>query len=375
MSKPLGDIVAAMQAIAPLHLAEEWDNVGLLIQPSRNRRITRLLLTIDLTTVVLDEALSTKAQMIIAYHPPIFSGLKRLTTDDVKQHILLQAIEHRVAIYSPHTALDAAPGGLCDWLCDGLGRGTTQPIHQTQRNDQQQALKVVVFAPSSHVEKLRNAMANAGAGHIGDYSHCSYALEGQGTFLGGASTCPTVGQRGTLEHVDETRLEMVCSPAVLPSVAQALTHAHPYEEPAWDVYALEPKPVNQTGAGRILTLKQPASLATFVQRTKQTCGLSQVRVAAPPAAKRAKTIQTIAVCPGAGGSLFESVQADAYLTGEMRHHDVLEKTEAGSVVVLTDHTNTERGYLPILKRRLKNLIGSSVKINVSKCDADPLSIV
>ncbi len=373
MPKTLNDIVAALETLAPRALAEPWDNVGLLVAPARARRVGRVWLTIDLTDAVMDEAASAKAGLIVAYHPPIFSPLTRLTAGDPKQRLVLRAIETRMAIYSPHTALDAAEGGVGDWLCEGLGAGEAVPIHQADEPPAGEACKVVVFVPRREVDRLRQAMAAAGAGRIGDYSHCSYQLQGHGTFLGGASTNPTVGRRGVLETAEEVRLEMPCSTRALPAVARAIRQVHCYEEPAWEVYPLQRRPSLGAGPGRVLTLRQAVTVDTLVRRVKTLCGLKQVRRAQP--AGGARKIRTIGVCPGAGGSLFKGLTCDAYLTGEMRHHDVLAKAQAGSAVILTDHTHTERGYLPTLRRRMLVELGAGVNITISRRDADPLEIV
>jgi putative NIF3 family GTP cyclohydrolase 1 type 2 len=307
--------------------------------------------------------------------PVIFGGLKRIAAGDAKSRLVAEALERRIAIYCPHTALDAAPGGMGDWLAAGIGKGAVEPIVQATALPAGEQCKVVVFVPAAQVDRLRQAMAAAGAGRIGDYSHCSFNLDGRGTFLGGASTHPTLGQRGVLETVPEVRLEMVASQRALPRIAQAIARTHPYEEPAWEVAPLAPKPRVGVGAGRLVELDEPISASALVSRVKKLCGLKQVRLAAGTEAKRGKAIQLVAVCPGAGGSLFENVAADAYVTGEMRHHDVLAKVESGAAVVLTDHTNTERGYLPRLRKRMADALGKGVEIAISKRDADPLVVV
>lgn len=371
MGLKLNEIVSVLGEIAPLELAANWDNVGLLVAPTKAkgvRRVGVVLLTIDLTEAVLAEAIHMKAGLIVAYHPPIFSGMKRVNGGSAG------AIENKLAVYSPHTALDAAAGGMTDWLCAGLGQGATAPIEGAEVGGDE--LKVVVFVPHAAVDELRGAMSAAGAGVIGGYTECAFGLEGEGTFYGGAGTAPVVGRAGRLEKASEVRLEMVCPSGSLARVAEAIARHHPYEEPAWDVYPLAGKPRAGVGAGRVLTLDKAVTLKILVSRTKKMLGLKHVRVAGSPELKAgARLVRTVAVCPGAGGSLFEGVQADAYLTGEMRHHDVLAKVEGGGGVILTDHTNTERPYLPVLAERLHGELKGKVEVVVSKVDADPLSVV
>lgn len=379
MSTKLQTVIQALQTIAPLDLAESWDNVGLLVEPSKRRTITRILLTIDLTEEVMNEAIRQKISMIVAYHPLIFDPLSRLTTSDqsnAQQRIVIRAIESSIAIYSPHTALDAAQGGTTDWLCDGLGKGQRKLITPAELTHPNQAYKMVVFVPDTHADALRRALSDTGAGIIGNYDMCSFNVNGIGTFLGNDSTSPAVGKADQLEKANEVRLEMVCPKTALPQVITAINTHHPYEKPAWDIYKLEPKPSTHVGQGRVLLLNQPVTLSTLVRRVKKHLKLKYVRVAAPSSPQSNTTrIADIAVCPGAGGTLFKNTHQQAYFTGEMRHHDILAKVAQGSAVILTDHSNSERGYLPILKNRLHQMLPNKIAVNISQADSEPLRIV
>lgn len=374
-------VTAAMQRLAPLSYAEEWDNVGLIVEPTPHApgggdRVHRILLTIDLTRGVLEEAVERGADLIIAYHPPIFSSMKRLTMRDPKQEIILRAIEAGIAIYSPHTALDSAPGGVNDWLADGLGSGHRHPLQQHTEHPRGQEVKLVTFVPAEAVDDLRYSLSLAGAGRIGNYAQCSFNLNGIGTFVGNHKTNPTVGEPGQLERVEEVRMEMVCSREHLSEVVEVLRHVHPYEEPAFDIYPLRPRPAIGVGQGRVVTLDQPISLDDLIGRVKSHLSLKQVRAAvADPHRDDELQIQTIALCAGAGGSVLKGHPAEVYLTGEMRHHDILAAVENGTSVILTDHTNTERGYLPILKKNLGELLPDGLAIDISTVDCDPLAIV
>ncbi len=266
MGPSLSAITDALGAIAPLAYAEDWDNVGLLVEPPArwdDAPVERALVAIDLTEAVLAEALEAGVRLVVAYHPPIFGGLKRLTRAAPLQRVVLRCVAEGVAVYSPHTALDATTGGLNDWLVSGLGP-------------------------------------------------C-------------AESTPLV----------------------------------PHPE------------IAGVGAGRLARLASPTSLPELVARLKVHLGLDHVRVAAAdPDARIAK----VAVCPGAGGALFATEhRAELYVTGEMRHHDVLAKVATGAAVVLTDHTNTERGYLPTLARRLSEAV-AGLDVRVSTVDRDPLQV-
>ena len=380
MTRTLADVLQLLERIAPLHLAEDWDNVGLVLEPTSSARqpMSRLFLCIDLSESVLDEALELRADLVVAYHPPIFRGLKRLRASAPEERVLVRALEAGLAVYSPHTALDAAQGGVNDWLARGVGAGRCTPL-VPHANKAAAELKLVVFVPQSHVAELRAALARElGVGTIGNYSECSYELEGQGSFFGNSAASPAVGERGKLETVLETRLEMRCPSAAVKDLARVIAAHHPYEEPAWDLYPLAPvdtAPPN-VGAGRLLELDEPVSIAEAVARLKAHLGVSTLRVAQAERHEAGARVQRVALCAGAGGSLFEAVRGvDLFVTGELRHHDVLAKLRAGSSVILSEHTHTERGFLPELAERISELAGGDLDVLVSKRDSDPLRTV
>ena len=377
MPVSLSEVVDKLEEIAPTRFAEDWDNVGLLVAPPDGGPIAKSLLTIDLTEPVLEEALAAGVQLIIAYHPPIFGGLKRLNPAGPRDRTLLRAIRADVAIYSPHTSLDAAPGGVNDWLADAVGAGDRAPLEPSRELPGTQECKLVVFVPAAQVDAVRTALCEEpSVGWVGNYSHCSYNIEGEGMFLGGAGANPAFGQRGRLETVKETRVEMVCARSALPNIARTLSEVHPYEEPAWDVYALESKPTAGTGMGRRIVLDVPVPATELVARIKTHTGLSHVRFASCADHRAGNLVKTVAVCAGAGGGLFERVRGiDFYLTGEMRHHDVLAKNANGASVVLCDHTNTERGFLPQYRDRILQSTGGALDVLISETDRDPLEIV
>jgi dinuclear metal center YbgI/SA1388 family protein len=373
MPKKLNQVVGALQELAPLDLASEWDNVGLLVQPSKPKMVSRIFLTIDLTEAVFAEAVAKKVQLIVAYHPPIFNPIKRLSPASVAALCL----EAGIAVYSPHTALDAVEGGVNDWLCEAfdLKHATRYSIEPAEKSLGQ--CKLVVFVPQSHVDVLREELAMAGAGRIGDYRECSYQLNGTGTFHGTASTQPTVGQSGRLERVEEVRLEMVCpdSPWVLQGIESAIQEAHPYEEPAWELYPLRVASQRYQGQGRDVCLHQKMTMKAAIGRIKKHLGLKHVRVAYAADHRTGSCIEHVMLCAGAGGSVLGGHAPDLFLTGEMRHHDVLAANARGTSVILTEHTNCERPYLPTFKKKLKALLGKGITIDISRKDADPLQVV
>ncbi|HRQ76039.1 MAG TPA: Nif3-like dinuclear metal center hexameric protein [Phycisphaerales bacterium] len=364
-------VMDALESIAPLRYAEAWDNVGLLVgSPKWNA--DSILLTIDLTEDVLAEALKLGVQMIVAYHPPIFEPMKTLTDANVKQHIVLEAARAGISIYSPHTALDAAPAGLNDWLAAGFGQGDVRALQAHRTLPESEECKIVTFCPAAAVDSIRKSLSTVGAGRIGEYQLCSFELRGHGTFLGGEKTNPAIGQRHMLERVEEVRLEMVCSRAALGLAMIALREFHPYEEPAIEIHPLEPKPERMIGQGRRIRLDQKIDVPTIIERMKQRLGIARLRLAAGRGAP--KQFTTIGLCAGAGGALLDDAirqECELFFTGEMKHHDIVAANERGCTVLLAGHTNTERPYLAVLKQRLEQMLPEA-KITLAQSDRDPL---
>lgn len=378
------DLVDAMQQIAPLAYAEEWDRAGLIVGSPQRTIAGPVLLTIDLSEAVLAEALELKAGAIVAYHCPIWDPMLTMTDATAKERIVRGAIEAGLAIYSPHTALDAAPGGVTDWLCEGLSEGSEgqiagdcRAIKSHHQLDQNQELKVVVFVPESDVDTMRNVLGTAGAGSIGAYKVCSFSVMGTGTFFGGEGARPRVGQAGRLEKVPEHRLEMVCSRASLALVIQTLREFHPYEEPAVDVYEMHGVRDRKVGLGRRLVLDRPATVPELARRFARHLNTDRVKYALAGSALADEPIRRVGVVPGAGEDLADMASGEGcevFVTGEMRYHAVVKALEQGVSVILGGHTNTERGYLPRLAGRLEALL-SDARFVVSSRDRDLFRMV
>lgn len=361
----VAELAAAMESIAPLPYAEPWDNVGLLVGDPAAKVHGPVVITIDLTPAVIAECEELKAGAIIAYHPPIFHPIKRLTADDPRQHAILRAVRAGMAIYSPHTALDGTPGAMSDWLADcalppGKPRAADRRalLPRALPHPSQEA-KIVTFVPAAEADKVRAALASAGAGMIGNYSVCSFAAPGTGTFLGSPDTKPAVGRPGALESVPELRLEMVIPARAVPLALELLKQFHPYEEVPVDVYPLLPKPSRDAGTGRRLVLDEPVTIAQMATRMKQALKTSHVQVAPAPAHDAGFPFTHVGLCPGAGSTLIDIAAAEGcqlYITGEMKHHEVLEANAKGLTILLGGHSTTERGYLPHLADRLAKLL-------------------
>jgi dinuclear metal center YbgI/SA1388 family protein len=363
----LSEVIESLEAIAPTQGAADWDNVGLLAG-DRQQDVTSAMLTIDYTAEVAEEARRANCDLIIAYHPPIFSPIKRLTAG----HPVFDAIRRGVAIYSPHTAWDVAVGGTNDFLADIVGLGERSALRVSQIKSTK--YKLVTFVPPEAMEKVTRALFDAGAGRIGEYSQCSFRSSGTGTFFGGEGTNPVIGSRGKLESVEEIRLETIVPDSAVDAVVRALRLVHPYEEPAFDLNVLAAA-AEGAGQGRVGTLA-PISRAALIERIKQGLGLDHLLVAGPTEGNA----QTIACCAGACGDLLNDAIAqkvDLYLTGEMRHHDALRAAAAGMTVVCTLHSNSERASLTRLRDRLlegTKALPGQLAVHLSQSDRDPFSV-
>ncbi len=380
------DLIDAMEHIAPLKHAEDWDKVGLQLGVPDRPLAGPILLTIDLSERVLVEALKLGAGAIIAYHPPIFTPLESLTDSTHTQRIVRGAIEAGIAIYSPHTALDAAVDGVTDWLCEGISsepgeakpgiiQGDCRALIPALGGDTNREVKVITFVPTDQVDGLRNALGTAGAGGMGNYRLCSFSTQGEGTFLPQQGAHPTVGKVGSLERIAETRIEMVCSRHALALVIETLKEFHPYETPAYDIVELIREPIRKIGAGRRLVLDQPATITQLADRLRAHLDRSRIRYALADDNENHQ-FKAIGVVPGSGGSMAQLAKdegCELFITGEMTHHQILAASQSGLSILLAGHTNTERGYLNRLREKLLEHLPNAA-VTVSTVDQDQIKI-
>jgi dinuclear metal center YbgI/SA1388 family protein len=364
------ELIKAFESFAPTYLANDWDNVGLLVG-TPDWKANKILLTIDLTEAVLKEAIESKTDAIVSYHPPIFHPLKSVTGRSFKERVVLDAIANKIAIYSPHTSLDVAKGGVNDWIVEGIGKGDVRALRPFGNLPPDEECKLITFCPEDKVEELRLALSSVGCGRIGNYEQCSFATSGTGTFIGGEGSNPTHGEAGMLQEVTECKFEMVVSKDSLSLAIQALRQFHPYEEPALEVHELGERPRRDMGIGRRIIFDKPVQIDALARKLKKHLGVGYVRVAPAAGSDDRASVQTIGLCAGAGGSVCTLAIDDGcevFITGEMTHHNVVAATARGCTVMLTGHTNSERGYLPKLKEQLLELLPKA-NISVSNEDA------
>jgi dinuclear metal center YbgI/SA1388 family protein len=360
------DIAAAVHKIAPLELAQDWDNVGLLIGSPR-QDIKNILLTIDITRDVVAEARRLKTDLIVSYHPVIWDGLKKITTDG-PAGVVYNLIRHGIAVFSIHTALDSSIGGVNDALAEIVGIQDGKPIGDYVDTDLGEIYKLVVFVPINAAAKVSGAVFAAGAGKLGNYSHCGFQAQGTGTFLPLEGARPAIGEKGKLEKLPEVRFETIVPTEKLDDCIAAMKKAHPYEMPAFDCLKLcNPRP--KFGLGRVGKLFQPMRVEQIIGKLKRRTGAKAVGIIGDSR----KLAKTAAVCAGSCGELINSVvvaKIDLYVTGELKHHQALAAQEAGLTCVCLSHTVSERFMLKKLASQLQKEV-KPVTIRISKKDADP----
>ena len=308
------EIVQTIENLAPVPLQEDFDNSGLQVGDI-NREATAALLSLDVTESVIDEAVSLGCNLIISHHPLAFKPFKSLTGRTYIERCMIKAIKHDIVIYAAHTNLDNASQGVNFKLAEMLGLQQLRILSPKKDS----LLKLVTFVPESHVEYVRNALFNAGAGNIGNYDSCSFNLHGEGTFRANESANPFVGNAGKLHSEKEVRIETVLPGFKQADVLRALLSVHPYEEPAYDFYPLK-NDWAQVGSGVVGVLPEPIPEQEFLYLLKDVFNLPTIR----HTKLQNREIHDVALCGGAGAFLVpEAIAygADAFITGEARYND------------------------------------------------------
>lgn len=319
-------ITALIEAEAPLSLQESYDNAGLLVgNPAME--VNAVLITIDVTEEVVDEAIAKNCNLIIAHHPLIFGGLKKLTGQNDVQRSVIKALKHDIAIYAAHTNIDNVLQGVSGKMADKLGLINRQVLVSKPN----MLLKLITFIPQLHAYRVREAIFEAGAGQIGNYDACSFNVNGTGTFRANAAAQPFVGKPGELHSEDEVRVEVILPVYQKNAVLAALKKSHPYEEPAYDIIALENEWAN-TGAGIVGELAEPEDESAFLQRIKSVFGTTVIR----HTRLLNRKISKVALCGGSGSSLLKNAiaaGADIYISGDFKYHEFF---EAENRIIIAD---------------------------------------
>jgi len=341
----VSEITSCIETFAPLALQESYDNSGLQVGDAASS-VAAVLLTLDITEEVVDEAIAKGIDMVVAHHPLIFSGLKRLTGTTEVERIVAKAIRNNICLYAAHTNLDIASNGVSFNMGEKLGLKDLRVLDPLENNLQ----KIVVFVPEANAQTVRDAMFEAGAGDIGNYHSCSFNQSGIGTFMAGKGANPFVGKVDELHRESEVRVEMICPEFLTGKVIHRMVAVHPYEEVAYDIFPLANKNA-YLGLGAVGTFPKPVAVDEFLTLVKKIFSVPSVRYTNPVS----KTISRVAVCGGSGSSLLGKAiasGAQAFITGDIKYHNFF---DAKGKLLLMDigHFESEYSSLEILSSLIK----------------------
>ncbi|KAA6337210.1 hypothetical protein EZS27_014688 [termite gut metagenome] len=357
------EIICALEQFAPLPLQDDFDNAGLQVGLTEVET-TGALLCLDVTEAVIDEALTFNLNLIISHHPLIFRGYKSITGKDYVERCILKAIKHDIVIYSAHTNLDNAFGGVNFKIAEKIGLKDVQILSPKEEN----LLKLITYTPFSHADKVREALFSVGCGSIGNYNSCSYNSKGEGTFRATERATPFCGHIGEMHSEDEIKIETVLPFYKKPEAIKALIETHPYEEPVYDFYPLQ-NTWKQAGAGIIGSLAIAEPELEFLKRIKDTLKITCLKHNKPVR----HLIQKVALCGGAGAFLLPQAirnKADAFITGEMKYHDYFGH-ETEILIAETGHYESEQYTTEIFRTVIKETF-PDFTLHISKINTNPI---
>jgi dinuclear metal center YbgI/SA1388 family protein len=356
-----------MNRIAPPALAMEGDPVGL--QAGRRRtKVSTALLALDVLPATVEEAKRRGAELLITHHPAFYRGLRTLDEERCKGALAAMILRDDLTVFSAHTNLDIAPGGVADSLADAVGMEATR--HPLEITGTTPYLKLAVFVPKNHLHPVQKAICDAGAGRYGAYSNCTFQVTGMGTFQGDETADPFIGTRGILEQVEEVRLETRVLATDQRAVTSALLKAHPYEVPAYEFYRLEES--EPYGLGRVGELTAPTTVAALAQHLATTLKAPGVQCCGP----KKKRVARVAVVSGHGAPIARAARAgaDVLITGECSYHDAEEAEFFKLPLIRLGHGASERLALAPLAQRLRKAV-PGLKVLLSRDRATPFANV
>ncbi|MGL4914075.1 MAG: Nif3-like dinuclear metal center hexameric protein [Romboutsia sp.] len=363
----LKTLIKKIESKYPLNLAYDWDNVGLLVGDF-NMDVKKVLVVLEANEKVIDEAIENNIDLIITHHPFIFKKINKINTSDLKGRLIHRLIKNDIGLYSMHTNFDIAFDGLNDYFMELMGFENCKILDVTNN---EVLYKLAVYVPTTHVEKVKASLAKSGAGHIGNYSHCSFSTEGIGNFkpLDGAN--PFIGNRNELEVVEEIKIETIVPQRVLGGVISAMINVHPYEEVAYDLYKLENKG-GSVGLGRVSKLKESKKLKDLCEDIKVKLDMKHIRIVGDLDSK----INKVAAVTGSGADMVKKAQrsgADVIITGDIKYHDAQDALDIGMNVVDCGHFDTEDVFKDAMKRFLDTI--DEIDVMKSEIDLNPFIII
>jgi len=370
MSVRLADVIEVLDDAYPPRLAQSWDSVG-LVCGDPDDALDSVTVAVDATPVVVGEV--PEGGLLLAHHPLLLRGVDTVAASTPKGALVHRLIRTGRSLFTAHTNADSAAPGVSDALAEALGLTVTavlEPLAAAGDLD-----KWVVYVPRENAEAVQEAVFEAGAGQIGDYSHCSWSVAGIGQFLPHEGASPAVGSVGSVEQVAEDRFEVVAPARARSAVLAAMRAAHPYEEPAFDIFALVPPP-SDAGLGRIGTLAEPEPLRSFVSRV--ATALPQTSWGVRAAGDPDRLVSRVAVCGGAGDSLLAAAagaDVHAYVTADLRHHPADEHRRASNVALIdVAHWASEFPWCEQAAGILRSRFGAALPVRVCTIRTDPWNL-
>lgn len=357
------DITDYLETIAPLPYQESYDNSGLIVG-DKSAPVKKALITLDATEEVIDEAIREKCQLVIAHHPIVFGGLKKLNGKNYVERVVIKAIKNNIAIYAIHTNYDNVLNGVNSEIARRLGLVNTKILAPKAGL----LKKLITFIPVKDHERVTQAVFAAGAGHIGNYSETSFNTQGTGTFRGNEKANPAIGKKGVLERAEEIKFETIFPAHIERRVLDALLEAHPYEEVAYDLIALG-NGFSSIGSGLVGDLKKPVDEMTFLKAVKKNLKADCIRYTR----LLGRPVKRVAVCGGAGRFLLNNAiaeGADVFVTGDFKYHDFF---DADGQILVADpgHFETEQFTKDLLARQLSEKFATFATL-ISGINTNPI---
>lgn len=365
------DVIKWFEQLAPKHLAMDKDPIGLHVG-TLNKKVNKVMVTLDVLENVVDEAIEKEVDLIISHHPLLYVPLKQVNPDNEKGRIVQKLVKHDITVYAAHTNLDVATGGVNEALCDALGVEPTDVLVETKK---EKLIKLAVYVPQTHKDELRDALGDAGAGHIGDYSHCVFQSPGTGSFKPLEGTNPYIGTQGEIELVDEVKLETIVPQSQLYKVLEAMNNTHPYEEVAYDLYPLENEG-EKVGAGRLAELDEPMTLEAFAEHVKTSLDVPALRVVGD----LNKKVKKLAILGGDGNKYISQAKrkgADVFITGDLYFHVAHDALGMGLNVIDPGH-HVEKVMKKAVHDYLKNVFEENkvdTKVIISEANTEPFQFL
>lgn len=357
------DVISAIETIAPLDYAEDFDNVGLLIG-DKSTAVSGVLVTLDTLENVVDEAIEKNCNLIVSFHPIVFGGLKKITGKNYVERVVIKAIQNNIAIYAMHTALDNSFVGVNAKICEVLGLQNIQVLIPQKSTIK----KLVTYVPTENAETLRQALFKVGAGSIGNYDHCSYSVEGIGSFKGNENSNPVIGEKGQTHYEKESQINITFSRHLEGQIIRTLKNVHPYEEVAYEITTLENN--NQhIGIGMVGELPSAQKADEFLKTVKQQMNVGVIR----HSKLLDKEIKKVAVLGGSGAFAIENAiasGADLYITADVKYHEFY-KAENKLIIADIGHYETEQYTKNLLVDFLTKKF-TNFAIVLSVCNTNPV---